>query len=52
MNGGETKYFSSEIISNGSFVKFSFNGMSYDLTKRQCERLIYDFEHPKPYLGH
>jgi hypothetical protein len=25
--------------------------MSYDLTKRQCEKLIYDFEHPKPYLG-
>lgn len=47
----ETKYFSSEIKNNGSFVKFSFNGMSYDLTKRQCERLIYDFEHPKPYLG-
>jgi hypothetical protein len=52
MDGGETKYFSREIRSYGSFVKFSFNGMSYDLTKRQCERLIYDFSHPKPYLGH
>lgn len=52
LDGRETKYFSSEIRNNGSFVKFSFNGMSYDLTKRQCERLIYDFNHPKPYLGH
>lgn len=52
LNGGETKYFSREIRSNGSYVKFSFNGMSYDLTKRQCEKLIYDFSHPKPYLGH
>lgn len=52
LNGGETKYFSREIRSYGSFVKFSFNGMSYDLTKRQCERLIYDFSNPKPYLGH
>jgi hypothetical protein len=52
LDGGETKYFSREIRSYGSFVKFSFNGMSYDLTKRQCERLIYDFSHPKPYLGH
>ena len=52
LDGGETKYFSREIRSNGSYVKFSFNGMSYDLTKRQCERLIHDFSHPKPYLGH
>lgn len=52
LDGGETKYFSREIRSYGSFVKFSFNGMSYDLTKRQCERLIYDFSHPKPYLSH
>ena len=52
LDGRETNYFSSEIKNNGSFVKFSFNGMSYDLTKRQCEKLIYDFEHPKPYLGH
>ncbi len=52
LDGRETKYFSSEIRNNGSFVKFSFNGMSYDLTKRQCEKLIYDFNHPKPYLGH
>jgi hypothetical protein len=52
LDGGVTKYFSREIRTYGSFVKFSFNGMSYDLTKRQCERLIYDFSHPQPYLGH
>jgi hypothetical protein len=50
--GGETVHYKNTIWKNGSGVKFSFNGMSYDLTKRQCEKLIYDFEHPKPYLGH
>ena len=48
--GGETIHFKNAIWKYGSGVKFSFNGMSYDLTKRQCEKLIYDFEHPKPYL--
>lgn len=52
ISGGETTHFINTIWKNGSGVKFSFNGMSYDLTKRQCERLIYDFSHPKPYLGH
>jgi hypothetical protein len=52
ISGGETTHFINTIWKNGSGVKFSFNGMSYDLTKRQCERLIYDFEHPKQYLGH
>jgi len=51
MTGGETVHFKNTIWKYGSGVKFSFNGMSYDLTKRQCEKLIYDFEHPKPYLG-
>lgn len=51
MAGGEAVHFSDEIRKYDSGVKFSFNGMSYDLTKRQCEKLIYDFEHPKSYLG-
>jgi hypothetical protein len=51
MAGGETVHFTNTIWKYDSGVKFSFNGMSYDLTKRQCEKLIYDFEHPKPYLG-
>lgn len=51
MAGGETIHFKNTIWKYDSGVKFSFNGMSYELTKRQCEKLIYDFEHPKPYLG-
>ena len=48
---GETVNYTNTIWKSGSGVKFSFNGMSYDLTNRQCEKLIYDFEHPQPYLG-